>query len=285
MPGPGELGSRDARGNDPARFLQELRELRSHAGLGHAELAARAHYPCEAIRAAEAGPSLPDLPVLSAYVRGCGGTFAEWEERWRSLTGSPASPLLPARPTGCSAAASAGARVGATSAAADGHDPALVMAALGRVAEGMATSATSSLSASSPRGQASCLTGLAAPAELAGAPGPSGPASPSSRPSGPSSRPDASGLSGPSGRPADPPLPAATPARDSAAAMPDVAAADGQAAADGRRAPAPPSATPVAVARVPAHGSRRTLPPRVVVLAALIAVALVVLAAVVALVS
>ncbi|WP_300604780.1 hypothetical protein, partial [Trebonia sp.] len=59
----------------------------------------------------------------------------------------------------------------------------------------------------------------------------------------------------------------------------------GPAAADARRAPAPPSVTPVAVARVPAHGSRRTRPPRVVVLAALIAVALVVLATVVALVS
>jgi hypothetical protein len=132
---------RDAAGDDSARFLRELRQLRGGAGLGHAELAARAHYPCDAIRAAEVGPSLPDLPVLSAYVQGCGGTPAEWEERWRSLTHSPALPLLPVRPAGHSDAATAGARVGSTSLAADGHDPHVIMAALGRVADGMAAAA------------------------------------------------------------------------------------------------------------------------------------------------
>jgi Helix-turn-helix domain len=130
-------------GDDRARFLRELRELRAEAGLGHAELAARAHYPCDVIRAAEAGPSLPGLPVLSAYVRGCGGTVAEWEERWRSLTSSPALPLLPARSVGESAAATAGARVGAAPPVGDGQDPALIMAALGRVADGMATDSSS----------------------------------------------------------------------------------------------------------------------------------------------
>jgi hypothetical protein len=79
--------------------------------------------------------------VLSAYVRGCGGTPSEWEERWRSLTRSPALPLLPVRHAGGSDAASAGARVGATSLAAEGHDPHIIMAALGRVADGMAASA------------------------------------------------------------------------------------------------------------------------------------------------
>lgn len=76
MTDPGEMELRDTRRDNPARFLRELRELRSHAGLGHAELAARAHYPCDVIKAAEAGPSLPGLPVLSAFVRGCGGTVA-----------------------------------------------------------------------------------------------------------------------------------------------------------------------------------------------------------------
>ena len=79
--------------------------------------------------------------MLSAYVRGCGGTPAEWEERWRSLTHSPALPLLPVRSAGHSDAATAGARVGSTSLAADGHDPHIIMAALGRVADGMAASA------------------------------------------------------------------------------------------------------------------------------------------------
>jgi hypothetical protein len=155
---------RDAAGDDSARFLRELRQLRGGAGLGHAELAARAHYPCDAIQAAEAGPSLPDLPVLSAYVRGCGGTPAEWEERWRSLTHSPALPLLPVRPAGGSDAATAGARVGSTSLAADGHDPHIIMAALGRVADGMAASAQ----ADSPVAEArrSKPTAAAAPAAL-----------------------------------------------------------------------------------------------------------------------
>jgi hypothetical protein len=96
------------------RFLRELRQLRNEAGLGPAELAARTHYPRDVIVAAEAGPSIPGLPVLSAYVRGCGAGLAEWEERWRSLTGSSAAdPSLPARPAGCSGLADAGARVSA----------------------------------------------------------------------------------------------------------------------------------------------------------------------------
>jgi hypothetical protein len=124
--------------DDPARFLRELRQLRSGAGLEHVELAARAHYPCDAILAAEAGPALPDLPVLSAYVRGCGGTVTDWEERWRTLTRSPALTLLPTRDAGGSDAAAAGARIGSVSLAADAHDPAIIMAALGRVANGIA---------------------------------------------------------------------------------------------------------------------------------------------------
>ncbi|HSZ39147.1 MAG TPA: helix-turn-helix domain-containing protein [Trebonia sp.] len=125
-----------------ARFLRELCRLRDIAGLGQAELAARAHYPRNVIEAVESGPPLPDLPVLSAYVRGCGGTaddVAAWEDRWRSVTGAKASPLLPAREAGHSDAADAGARIGAISAAADNHDPAAIMAALDRYAETMAT--------------------------------------------------------------------------------------------------------------------------------------------------
>jgi hypothetical protein len=100
--------------DDAMRFLRELRQLRNEAGLEPAELAARAHYPRDVIVAAEAGPSIPGLPVLSAYVRGCGAGLAEWEERWRSLTGSSAAdPSLPARPAGCSGLADAGARLGA----------------------------------------------------------------------------------------------------------------------------------------------------------------------------
>jgi Helix-turn-helix domain len=149
--------------DNQARFLRELRQLRDGAGLGHAELAARAHYPCEAIRAAEAGPALPDLPVLSAYVRGCGGTVGDWEERWRTLTSSPALPLLPARTAGCSDAATAGARIGSTSLAAEGHDPMVIMAALSRVADGIATEPSSDWSSPGTSSPGSASRGSAAP--------------------------------------------------------------------------------------------------------------------------
>jgi Helix-turn-helix domain len=128
-----------ASGDDAARFLRELRQLRDSAGLGPAELAARAHFPYDSIRAAEVGPALPDLPVLSAYVRGCGGTTEEWEERWRSLTSSPSLPVSAARNAGRSDAATAGARIGSVSQAGENPDPSIIMAALNRVAEGMAS--------------------------------------------------------------------------------------------------------------------------------------------------
>jgi len=112
-----------ASGDDPAQFLRELRQLRDGAGLGPAELAARAHYPYDLIRAAEAGPALPDLPVLSAYVRGCGGGTEEWEERWRSLTSAQTLPLMGARPAGTSTAA---AELPALRASASGWDGVLV---------------------------------------------------------------------------------------------------------------------------------------------------------------
>jgi hypothetical protein len=134
-----QAAKRGAPGEEAAQFLRELRQLRSGAGLGHAELAARAHYPHDSIRAAEVGPALPELPVLAAYVRGCGGTSEEWEERWRSVTRSPALPTLPTRAAGCSDAASAGARVGSVTPVSDGPDPSVIMAALDRVAEEMAS--------------------------------------------------------------------------------------------------------------------------------------------------
>jgi hypothetical protein len=128
-----------ASGDDAARFLHELRQLRDRAGLGHAELAARAHFPYDSIRAAEVGPALPDLPVLSAYVRGCGGTTEEWEERWRSLTRSPSLPVSASRHAGRSDAATAGARIGSATPVGDNPDPSVIIAALNRVAEEMAS--------------------------------------------------------------------------------------------------------------------------------------------------
>jgi hypothetical protein len=121
--------------DDAMRFLRELRQLRNEAGLEPVELAARAHYPHDVIVAAEAGPGLPELPVLSAYVRGCGGGLAEWEERWRSVIGSPAAALhLPARPAGSSSLAEAGAQSTYTSPAVDPEDQRRILAAIAKAA-------------------------------------------------------------------------------------------------------------------------------------------------------
>jgi hypothetical protein len=163
-------------GDDSARFLRELRQLRDGAGLGPAELAARAHYPYDRIKAAEVGPTLPDLPVLSAYVRGCGGTIEEWEERWRSLTSAPTLPLVDARPAGCSTAASAGARIGSISPVADTPDPSIILAALDRVAEQMAVGTPSAVPLPSLAGvstieQRPAIPSPAAPATTAKSPG------------------------------------------------------------------------------------------------------------------
>jgi DNA-binding XRE family transcriptional regulator len=84
---------------DKAAFLRDLRALRDQAGLQTRDLAARAHYPEDTLITAEAGPALPSLPVLEAYVRGCGARPADWEERWRRLMSMPAEELGSALPT------------------------------------------------------------------------------------------------------------------------------------------------------------------------------------------
>lgn len=118
-------------GDDKATFLAEFRALRARAELEYDELAARAHYPTDVLKDAELGPGLPGLPVLTAYVRACGGDAVEWEERWRRLE-SPASGAsgLPMRPAGATPAAVAGARASVSVAAADAHDPERIRAAL-----------------------------------------------------------------------------------------------------------------------------------------------------------
>jgi hypothetical protein len=132
-------GTRDVAG----RFLSDLRALRAQAGLDQGELAARAHYPRDVITAAESGQDVPELPVLAAYVRGCGGfssDISEWEDRWRAVTGTTASPVRQARVAGLSGAASAGARISEASSATpeEGQDPAVVVAAMQRFAARMA---------------------------------------------------------------------------------------------------------------------------------------------------
>jgi hypothetical protein len=118
-------------GDDQARFLADLRALRDSAVIGYDELAARAHYPSDVLKEAENGPSLPGLPILSAYVRACEGDVLDWEERWRRLNPEvPDDPDLPVRPPGASAAAVAGARAGVGVAPPDVYDPDRIRAAL-----------------------------------------------------------------------------------------------------------------------------------------------------------
>src|ERR1700749_1045908 len=111
-------------GDDQARFLADLRALRDSVAIGYDELAARAHYPSDVLKEAENGPSLPGLPLLTAFVRA-------WEERWRVLTAEVADdPNLPVRPAGASPAAVAGARAGVGVAPPDVYDPERIKAAL-----------------------------------------------------------------------------------------------------------------------------------------------------------
>lgn len=97
--------------DDVKAFLRDLRDLRGQAGLKHGELARRAHFPEDTLKSAEHGPGLPTLPVLEAYVRGCGASPAEWEDRWRRLTTRAALELgLPTRdPSAAKRAGAAGA--------------------------------------------------------------------------------------------------------------------------------------------------------------------------------
>jgi hypothetical protein len=118
-------------GDDQARFLADLRTLRDSAAIGFDELAARAHYPSDVLKEAENGPSLPGLPILTAYVRACDGDVLAWEERWRRLNPDvPDDPDLPVRPAGASPAAQAGARAGVGVAPPDVYDPERIKAAL-----------------------------------------------------------------------------------------------------------------------------------------------------------
>ena len=96
---PPERANTAGAGAEKAAFLRDLRALRDQAGLGPRDLAARAHFPEDTLKTAEAGPDLPSLPVLQAYVRGCGAGPAEWEDRWRRLSASEAESGGPALPT------------------------------------------------------------------------------------------------------------------------------------------------------------------------------------------
>src|SRR6201996_2069675 len=103
---------RDSGGSaETAAFLRDMRAPRDQAGLGPRDLAARAHFPEDTLVTAEAGPGLPSLPVVQAYVRGCGAPELEWEDRWRQLNSSDTGDSGSALPTRAPSASRAAARV------------------------------------------------------------------------------------------------------------------------------------------------------------------------------
>jgi transcriptional regulator with XRE-family HTH domain len=82
---PAHDGPHGEPGEDLEAFLRDLRALRSREGLSIAELAARTGFSQDTIAAAADGPVRPTMPVLEAYVRGCGDSLEAWEDRWRDL--------------------------------------------------------------------------------------------------------------------------------------------------------------------------------------------------------
>jgi hypothetical protein len=75
------------------RFAGDLRLLREKAGQPtYRALAASAHCSAAALSEAASGRKLPSLQITLAYVRGCEGDVAEWEQRWHELAGALAAP-------------------------------------------------------------------------------------------------------------------------------------------------------------------------------------------------
>jgi hypothetical protein len=83
-----------------AAFARDLRVLRADAGLEYPDMAEKSHYTMRTLASAAGGLRLPTLPVLSAYVRACGGDVTEWEERWGKLikAGYPGTQGTPVAP-------------------------------------------------------------------------------------------------------------------------------------------------------------------------------------------
>jgi helix-turn-helix protein len=82
---PADDGLHGMPAEDLAAFLRDLRALRVREGLSLDGLAARADIPPDTLAAAENGPVRPAMPVLEAYVRGCGDSTETWRGRWHGL--------------------------------------------------------------------------------------------------------------------------------------------------------------------------------------------------------
>lgn len=95
---PADDGLHGMPAEDLAAFLRDLRALREREGLSLDGLATRADIPLDTLAAAESGPVRPAMPVLEAYVRGCGASAEAWRGRWRSLAPGTGSELAVQQP-------------------------------------------------------------------------------------------------------------------------------------------------------------------------------------------
>ena len=90
---PADDGLHGMPAEDLAAFLHDLRALREREGLSLEGLAARADIPPDTLAAAENGPVRPAMPVLEAYVRGCGDATEPWRGRWHGLASGTSTGL------------------------------------------------------------------------------------------------------------------------------------------------------------------------------------------------
>ena len=87
----------DADAGPVEAFAADLRDLRRACGSpSYRTLAGRAGFSAAALAGAAAGQRLPTLPVVTAYVRACGGDEDVWVRRWRQVSAE----LAAARRTG-----------------------------------------------------------------------------------------------------------------------------------------------------------------------------------------
>lgn len=69
-----------------AQFAQELRDLRTVAGVTYRKMAAGCDFSVTTLAQAASGERLPSLPVALAYVTACGGEAEKWERHWREVS-------------------------------------------------------------------------------------------------------------------------------------------------------------------------------------------------------
>lgn len=79
------------------RLAAQLRELRVQAGNpSYRKMASQVGYSATTLSDAAGGRQLPGLAVVRAYVAGCGGDEAGWEDRWREAAAELAAIRAPA---------------------------------------------------------------------------------------------------------------------------------------------------------------------------------------------